>query len=104
MNSRYTRSFKIPANHPCLKGHFPGFPVLPAVAQISMLTETLSSQHEGKCEITSIPVAKFLHPVRPDSVLNVELLQKEANCADFVIHCANRVVAKGRMTFRISTP
>ncbi|OIO69712.1 MAG: hypothetical protein COW19_09180 [Zetaproteobacteria bacterium CG12_big_fil_rev_8_21_14_0_65_55_1124] len=100
MSGHFTHAFDIAVDHPCFAGHFPGFPVLPAVAQFSLLTEALSILHHGQtCVITSIPVAKFLCPIRPGTTVTVELRPGEANSAEFALHCSNTVATKGKLTF-----
>jgi len=92
----------IAVDHPCFAGHFPGFPVLPAVAQFSLLTEALAAVHGRPCTIEAIPVAKFLQPVAPGDSLRVEIESDDANAASFVLRHGEVVVSKGRMRYRMA--
>jgi 3-hydroxyacyl-[acyl-carrier-protein] dehydratase len=96
-----TQRFKVDGNDPCFEGHFPGFPVYPAVRQLSLLAETVSLMHGSACTITAILSAKFLRPVGPDSILDVELVPEGENSAAFTIHCSGETVAKGKLNYRI---
>ncbi len=104
MSDLFTHSIDIPVNHPCFEGHFPDFPVFPAVGQLTLLTEAISMFHGGPCVITSIPVAKFLSPLGPGVSVTIELQHRGENNADFVIISTRAMVAKGMLTYRIVKP
>lgn len=97
-----TQHFRVDAGDPCFEGHFPGFPVYPAVAQLSLLTEAVSRMLGMPCTISALPSVKFLHPVSPDSLLEIELMPGSENSAAFTIFCAGQTVAKGRLTYRMT--
>ncbi|MDQ6991752.1 MAG: hypothetical protein Q9M11_08490 [Mariprofundaceae bacterium] len=101
MSSCFTHSFEIRASHPCFEGHFPGFPVFPAVGQLSLLAEVVSLLHGESCVIIAISAAKFFRPIIPDTMIMVELKRKGENNADFAIRCTEGVIAKGKLTYRI---
>lgn len=101
MGDLFSQSFRIAADDPCFEGHFPGFPVYPAVAQLSLLAETVSLMHGSACTITSIPTVKFLRPVAPESTLTVELQRRGENSAAFSMLCAGETVAKGKLDYRM---
>jgi len=101
MSGCFTHHFVITSDHPCFEGHFPGFPVFPAVAQISLLAEAVSLLQGKRCWIDSLPFAKFLRPLSPGITVNIELRPKGESCADFTIICAEGTVAKGKLTYRI---
>lgn len=101
MSDTFTHQFKVAENHRCFEGHFPGFPVFPAVGQLSLLTETISLRQGGACAIGSVPAVKFLRPITPGMAVYVELKSTGENCADFVIGCTEGLVAKGKVTYRI---
>jgi 3-hydroxyacyl-[acyl-carrier-protein] dehydratase len=101
MSDCFTHDFVIAADHPCFEGHFPEFPVFPAVAQLSLLAEAISLFQGKRCWIDSLPSAKFLRPISPETTVTVELRSKGENCADFTIRCAQGAVAKGKLTYRI---
>lgn len=94
-------SVDIAANHPCFTGHFPGFPVLPAVAQFDLLAEMLTTMHGRRCIIEAVPSAKFLHPVGPDVTLTIEIELTGASEATFVLRSDGETVAKGSLRYRL---
>lgn len=49
------------------RGHFPGNPVLPGVAQIMLLRCLLEKGLGGRVSVTGVSQAKFLLPVGPDT-------------------------------------
>jgi 3-hydroxyacyl-[acyl-carrier-protein] dehydratase len=102
MATSFTQRFRIDADDPCFEGHFPGFPIYPAVKQLSILAETLSLMCGNPCMITAITSAKFLRPVGPGSVLGVEVTPEGENSAVFKIDCADGIVAKGKLDYRVS--
>jgi len=104
MNDGFTHAFHIAADHPFFEGHFPEFPVFPAVGQFALLAEALSILHGKKCEISTIPVAKFLNPIGPDTALSITLQPRGKNSADFTIYSAKGLVAKGKLQYRIVEP
>lgn len=68
----------IPHDHPAFAGHFPGQPLLPGV---SLLAEVLEAVRAAEAQAgadaawaagLTVPVVKFLHPVRPGDVLRIE--------------------------------
>ena len=56
----------VPADHPCLAGHFPGAPVVPGVLILDEVMRASSAQ--------SLAWAKFHAPLRPDEefVIHIE--------------------------------
>jgi 3-hydroxymyristoyl/3-hydroxydecanoyl-(acyl carrier protein) dehydratase len=58
------RTFSIPASHPCLPGHFPGDPLVPAVVILDRVVAALEAIH-GELGALRVPQAKFLQPLRP---------------------------------------
>ncbi|MDQ6993889.1 MAG: hypothetical protein Q9M31_10465 [Mariprofundus sp.] len=100
MSSIYTQQFTIAANHPAFSGHFPSFPILPAVVELSLLQETLSSFHQSPCTIIGLPFAKFLHPIKPNTVVNIELTILNEGSGNFIIRIPQHLAAKGRLLFK----
>ncbi|HEY0505698.1 MAG TPA: hypothetical protein VGD42_19615 [Lysobacter sp.] len=65
-------SFAIPADHPCLPGHFPGRPLVPGVVLLERVVEAIEAAH-GPLDGLRLPQVKFLQPLRPDEQARVEL-------------------------------
>jgi 3-hydroxyacyl-[acyl-carrier-protein] dehydratase len=66
------RVFCLPADFPGFAGHFPGYPVLPAVLQV-LAAQVLVEELRGRpLRLAKLERAKFLRPVRPGEPLRVE--------------------------------
>jgi 3-hydroxymyristoyl/3-hydroxydecanoyl-(acyl carrier protein) dehydratase len=65
-------SFRIPASHPSLPGHFPGRPVVPGVVLLDLLIEATTRACPGR-RVVGLPAVKFLRPVRPEQDVAVHL-------------------------------
>ncbi len=64
--------FAIPADHPCLPGHFPGRPLVPGVVLVERVVEAIEAVH-GPLDGLRLPQVKFLQPLRPGEQARVEL-------------------------------
>lgn len=89
-----TFTWHVPADHPAFAGHFPAHPILPGVAllgwAIHALGETLGAPL-AECEVAQ---AKFLHPVGPDSGLQLSLADTPGGWR-FEIQMGSTMVATG---------
>lgn len=52
-------------------GHFPGYPILPAVMQLLLAQLLIEEQKGHKIEVISIEKAKFLSEIRPNDPVTV---------------------------------
>lgn len=64
--------FAIPADHPCLPGHFPGRPLVPGVVLLERVIEAIEAVH-GPLDGIRLPQVKFLQPLQPGQQARVEL-------------------------------
>ena len=64
--------FAIPADHPCLPGHFPGRPLVPGVVRVERVVEAIEAA-PGPLDGLRLPQVKFLQPLRPGEQARVEL-------------------------------
>lgn len=62
----------VPADHPCLAGHFPGNPVVPAVVLLELVAEAARAAL-GDVRIVAVRSAKFLVPVLPQQAFEIHL-------------------------------
>src|SRR6478735_12457859 len=63
----------IPRSHPDFEGHFPEFPLLPAVSQIALIKELAEKQLGFAIDCMAVTKTKFKAMLRPDSEVQVEL-------------------------------
>lgn len=73
------RVFCLPADFPGFAGHFPGYPVLPAVLQV-LAAQVLVEELRGRpLRLAKLERAKFLRPVRPGEPLRVDCRLRKGN-------------------------
>jgi acyl-coenzyme A synthetase/AMP-(fatty) acid ligase len=89
----------IPADHPAFAGHFPGHPVVPGVAVLSLVMQVLSERPALAQRVGATPRidnAKFLHPVGPGSTLRV-MLKEQGSGVAFEVRSGETPVARGQL-------
>lgn len=59
----------VPADHPCIAGHFPGNPIVPGVVLIDCVLAAV--QATGNRRLVGIPNLKFIHPLRPGTPFTI---------------------------------
>jgi 3-hydroxyacyl-[acyl-carrier-protein] dehydratase len=89
---------KIPADHPALPGHFPGYPVTPGVVLLNQVATAFARWHPH-ARITGLPQVKFVSPLLPEEAFVIHLSLNSADAARFTLHVAARLVASGQFTF-----
>lgn len=98
--AEHTVTGVIAADHPCLAGHFPGQPVVPAVVLLDFTARALDAALGRRVRITAVPAAKFLHPLRPGQHFSVELqLDPAARSAKFRARTSGAELAQGRLEY-----
>ncbi|MGZ8440767.1 MAG: 3-hydroxyacyl-ACP dehydratase FabZ family protein [Candidatus Deferrimicrobiaceae bacterium] len=66
-----TRHYRFSADFIGFSGHFPGDPILPAIAQIGTVV-SLAEEHSGRpLRLAAVEFAKFLSPIRPRDEVRV---------------------------------
>ena len=69
-------SFTPPADFPAFRGHFPGNPILPGIAQIALITEILNRTNTSFFVLDTVKRVKFLAPALPEKRLSVEVTSR----------------------------
>ncbi|MFA5938385.1 MAG: hypothetical protein WC809_03425 [Sinimarinibacterium sp.] len=59
----------VPADHPCIAGHFPGNPIVPGVVLIDCVLAAV--RVAGRRRLTGIPNLKFVQPLRPGTPFSI---------------------------------
>jgi 3-hydroxymyristoyl/3-hydroxydecanoyl-(acyl carrier protein) dehydratase len=90
---------QVPAASPWFDGHFPGEPVLPGLAQISMVYDVIQQASKAKWRASSVSRVRFKRIIRPDDHLDVYAvpLAKEAAAYAFRIQVDGDLVCNGVM-------
>lgn len=68
--------FRIPPDHPCLPGHFPGYPLVPGVVLLEEAASLLLQVRPGQ-RVAGYPVAKFTRPVLPGEWVDVSCTPRQ---------------------------
>lgn len=69
-------TFSFPADFPGFAGHFPGAPILPAVAQVQTAFCLVETGWGRPLRLTGVENAKFHLQLRPNQEITVELREK----------------------------
>jgi 3-hydroxyacyl-[acyl-carrier-protein] dehydratase len=80
-------------DHPSLKGHFPGNPVIPGVVILEKVLHTISQQQTS--QTYKIVMAKFQQPLVPPATLTVHLSEKSENRFNFKARAEATVISTG---------
>jgi 3-hydroxyacyl-[acyl-carrier-protein] dehydratase len=70
---------RVPAGAIWFDGHFPGFAVLPGVAQLAIVAAVLEEALEIRVRVTDVSRVRFKLPVLPDQALEVRITPKESD-------------------------
>jgi 3-hydroxyacyl-[acyl-carrier-protein] dehydratase len=93
---------RIPADHPALPGHFPGYPITPGVVMLQQIARACMLW-QADARITSWPQIKFVSPLLPDETFVIRLTRPAPDTARFTLHVDARLVASGQFTFALDT-
>ncbi len=89
----------VPAHAPWFEGHFPGDPIVPAVAILEFVIDTIVRSLGEAHRPRTLQSAKFLAPVRPGDTLAIEVDPRAASLR-FSCRIGSRVVAVGAFAVR----
>jgi 3-hydroxymyristoyl/3-hydroxydecanoyl-(acyl carrier protein) dehydratase len=90
----------IPADHPALAGHFPGYPITPGVVLLNQVAQACA-QWQADARITAWPQVKFVSPLLPEEAFVIRLTQSAPDSARFNVHVGTRLVASGQFSFAL---
>jgi len=93
---------QVPAESPWFDGHFPGEPVLPGLAQISMVFDVIQKASDGQWRASSVSRVRFKRMIRPADRLEVLAvpLAKVGNGFLFRIQSKGDLVCSGVMRLK----
>ena len=95
--------FSIPADHPCLPGHFPGHPLVPGVVVLEQVILALAGQLECPPACLRLPQVKFLAPLYPGQLATLAL-DGQAPRWKFSVSHAGRVLVRGELVLDDTEP
>ncbi|MGH8541450.1 MAG: 3-hydroxyacyl-ACP dehydratase FabZ family protein [Stenotrophobium sp.] len=94
--NEFHASASVPADHPCLAGHFPGQPIVPGVLLLELVAAAVREWRGTSSQVRKFPNVKFLAPLLPGEVMDVHLSGSGAQLR-FRCECAGRVLAQGSL-------
>jgi 3-hydroxyacyl-[acyl-carrier-protein] dehydratase len=68
---------RVPAGSSWFDGHFPGFPVLPGIAQLAIVAGVLEEALETRVRVTEVSRVRFKMAVLPDQTIEVRITSRE---------------------------
>jgi 3-hydroxyacyl-[acyl-carrier-protein] dehydratase len=69
----HTASVRIPSSHPCLAGHFPDRPIVPAVVLLDCVLDEAERWLGAAPAVLALPQAKFTAPLLPEQTAQLQL-------------------------------
>ena len=100
MTTSFEFAGHIPANHPALPGHFPGYPITPGVVLLNHVAKACG-QWQADARITAWPQVKFVSPLLPEEAFVIRLTRSLPDTARFTVHVDARLVASGQFSFAL---
>lgn len=88
----------IPANHPCLPGHFPSRPIVPAVVILDEVRASIAKAWPDRLIVT-FDHCKFQEFVLPDQLFKIELAMTKEPVVQFSCRAVDndKLLAKGQI-------
>ena len=84
--------FSVPGSSDYFDGHFPDFPVLPAVAQVFIITRYVSHYFGISADLSKIMRTKFTSIIKPNTLLVLYLEKKEMNISFKIISTDEKTI------------
>ena len=89
----------IDAGHPDFEGHFPEFPLLPAVSQIDLVIDLISVQLGLDLICSAVEKAKFKAMLRPDASITIRVEGAGPQRARWLITGEGKIYSQGLIHF-----
>jgi 3-hydroxyacyl-[acyl-carrier-protein] dehydratase len=87
----------IAADMPFFNGHFPGMPIMPAIAQIEMIHSLLQQKTDWNAVITGGSGLKFSGRIKPGDRLAIQLQRMPSGDISFSLRNNAITVSKGTL-------
>jgi 3-hydroxymyristoyl/3-hydroxydecanoyl-(acyl carrier protein) dehydratase len=84
-------------DHPASRGHFPGNPIIPGAVLLSETLQAIEASLGVRLAPYRITSAKFPHPARPGSRLEIEFSRSATGAIQFSSSIGGRSVLIGRI-------
>jgi len=91
---------QIAADDPCVQGHFPGDPIVPAVVMLDAVVEVVERAVDGS--VYAVERCRFRAPLRPGDKCRVELAEPDGGTVRFRCVDDHVEIARGRLRLRMA--
>jgi 3-hydroxymyristoyl/3-hydroxydecanoyl-(acyl carrier protein) dehydratase len=95
----WSGEFTVAPDHPCLPGHFPGEPIVPAVLLLELSCAVLRQRRPELGPPREVKSAKFMRPVRPGETVRVSFSGAAGGALRFSCETAGGIAAQGQLLF-----
>lgn len=95
-----THEVAVPAESIWFQGHFPGDPLLPGIAQLYLVMETLREALKTEIRLTGLKRVRFKRVIRPEETIAiaVDSVQDKPGLYRFHLTVAGESACSGLMT------
>jgi 3-hydroxyacyl-[acyl-carrier-protein] dehydratase len=84
---------EVNADSPWFSGHFQGNPILPGVAQLEMVFDTIQEFGHKACRVSEIKKVRFKQMIRPNDTMRIITRLRERSPTSYSF----RVMVKGQL-------
>lgn len=100
--SNNVMSFRIDKKHPCLAGHFPGNPIVPAVLILDEVISLICTKY-ALGTLVKLRNVKFIQPVLAEQEVNLSIEDTALAQLKFSLYHGDAMVAKGDIVFEAAS-
>jgi 3-hydroxymyristoyl/3-hydroxydecanoyl-(acyl carrier protein) dehydratase len=99
LQKEITSEMAFHSDSPWFSGHFPGNPILPGIAQLSIVFEAVRSAVKSEIQLLEFKRVKFKQTVKPDDRLEIKAIRDEKNDStySFMISVKGEIACSGVM-------
>jgi 3-hydroxyacyl-[acyl-carrier-protein] dehydratase len=83
----------VDTDSPWFSGHFPGNPILPGIAQLQMVLDTVQALELKGCRVSEIRKVRFKRMIRPDDTMTIIVRRRDQSPISYSF----RIMVKGQL-------
>lgn len=91
----------ISKTHPAMPGHFPDYPLVPAVLIMDRVVTAFESEFNLSLDAFSFPQIKFLVPMFPANEFKISFSEIKPGRVDFTVGHNEVIYTKGKLSFEV---